>query len=240
MTIPFRAITIILWHNIAIFKQQQHSMARLNVCPQKDLFVAQRGHMWWHRARKSRRWILWILCWAEIPLELQLCFSIINSLNIWDSFSKFLQICILGFDFLDYPDNFISYTSLFLNQQANTHMLHKYNAGSEVTNKPDNLLVFISSRWVSMLAEAKVQARGEDHFMCLLSDPHCRQWVLRWEERLEVWEQQSVKNIVGGHPSLSLCWRSIHNMHQLHTIFTAEAISRFPNLPGNVKCKTLG
>jgi len=36
-------------------------------------------------------------------------------------------------------------------------MLHKYNAGREVSYKPDNLLSFISSRWFSMLVEAKVQ-----------------------------------------------------------------------------------
>lgn len=135
--IPLRTIMIILWHNTAILslrKQEQLCMGRLNICPQEDPFMAQRCHVWWPHARMFRRWIL---CWAEIPLELQLCFSIINILNIWDCFLQFLQICILGFNILGCPDNFLSYSSLFLDQQANIHTLHKYNAGSEVTYKPD-------------------------------------------------------------------------------------------------------
>lgn len=174
--IPLRTIRITLWHNTAILslrKQEQLCMGRLNVCPQEDPFVVQRGHVWWRHDRMSRRWVLWILCWAEIPLELQLCFSIINILNVWDCVPEFLQIHILRFNILGCPDNFLSYSSLFLDQQANIHMLHKYNAGSEVTYKPDNLLSFISSRWVSMLAEANIQTWGEDHFRSLLSDPHC-------------------------------------------------------------------
>lgn len=240
---PLRSIMIILWHNTAIFglrNQEQLCMRRLNVCPQENPFVGQRGHVWWHCARMSRRWILWILCWAEIPLELQLCFSVINSLNIWDCFSKFLQIRILGFNILGCPDNFLNCSSLFLDQQANIHMLHKYNAGSEATYKPDNLLSFISSRWISMLAEAKNQTWGENHFRCLLSDPHCIQWVSRREETLKVIERHTVKDIVGGRPSFSLCQRSTHHMHQLHIIFRARTVRRFPDLLGNVRHKTLG
>lgn len=142
-------------------------------------------------SKRLMLWILWILSRAEILLELQFCFSIINILDIWDCFPKFLPICILGFNILGCPGNFPIYSSSFLDQQADIHMLQKYSTGSEVPYKPDNLLSFISSRWVSMLAEAKTQIWEEDLFRCLLSDLLCIKWVFRRARTLEIRERHT-------------------------------------------------
>lgn len=133
-----------------------------------------------------------------------------NRLNIRHRFPKVLQIRILGFNILGCPDNFLSYSSLFLDQQANACMLHKCKAAKALTSQ---IILLVSSIADEFLCWQRPRSRHEDSFRSPLSDLIAYR-VLRRGETLEVRERHAVENIVGGHANFFQCRRSTHCMHQ--------------------------
>lgn len=116
-----------------------------------------------------------------------------NRLNMRHCFPKVLQIHILGFNILGCPDNFLSQSSLFLDQQANACTLHKYEAVKSLTSQ---IILLVSSIGDEFLCWQRPRSSHEDCFRTPLSDLTAYR-VLRREETLEVRERHTVENIVG-------------------------------------------